>query len=184
MIKDFFNHYRDGFIKVLVEIDPGQVEKLFDALKETYDANGKVIIFGNGGSAANASHLANDLNKTPLNSLGVRALSLTDNVPWITAIGNDFGYEFIFVNQLERLLEINDLVIAISSSGNSENVIKAVEYANSKGNKTIGILGFGGGKLKDKVNLPVLIPTLKGEYGFMEDGTTFISHAIASYLNR
>lgn len=184
MIKAFFNSYRERFIKVLSEIKDDDVERLFKALEIAYESKAKVIILGNGGSAANASHLANDLNKTPLDRLGVRALSLTDNLPWITAIGNDFGYEYIFVHQLERLLGQNDLVIAISSSGNSENVLKAVEFANSNGNVTVGILGFGGGKLLSKVKIPIHIPTAKGEYGFMEDGTTFISHAIASYLNK
>ena len=105
-----------------------------------------IFIIGNGGSAAISSHITCDLNKKNLPM--PRLVSLTDNTPLITALANDFGYDQIFQKQLEYLAEPGDILIAISGSGNSQNVINAIEYANRMGNVTVGITGFNGGILK------------------------------------
>jgi len=133
-------------------IDIKEVEILTDLLVEAYVKNKFVFVIGNGGSAANASHFAQDLAKgTRLKHdqpKRIKALSLTDNLPFITAQGNDEGYDSIFEQQLRTFAAPGDMVIAISGSGNSPNIIKAIEWANNEGLTTIGITGFDGGKLK------------------------------------
>ncbi len=111
-----------------------------------------------------------------------RVVGLTDNVSTITATGNDFGYDYIFVNQLKNLLQPGDLVVSISSSGNSPNILKAVEYANKKGATTYGIVGFNGGKLKDSATKSIYIPTRPGQYGFMEDVTLILVHIMSVFI--
>jgi D-sedoheptulose 7-phosphate isomerase len=133
-------------------LDPEEIEGLADAIYERY-LNGRfVYIIGNGGSAANASHLCEDLGKSTVldfeNQKRLKVLSLTDNTPYILAWGNDTSYDRIFVEQLKNFGEPGDLLIAISGSGNSPNILRAVEYANDHGIETFGVTGFDGGKLK------------------------------------
>src|SRR5205085_4359406 len=121
-----------------------------------------VFVIGNGGSAANASHFAQDLAKGTCHDMQqerrIRALSLTDNIAFISALGNDEGYDQIFVQQLRTFCRPGDLLIAISGSGNSPNVLRAVEYAHEQGMKTIGVTGFSGGKLRDLADECVHVP--------------------------
>ena len=121
-------------------------------IEEAYHAGRFVFIIGNGGSGANASHLCEDLAKCTLrdfeNQKRLKVLSLTDNTAGIMAWANDEGYDRIFVEQLKNLASPGDLLLAISGSGNSPNILKAVEWANANGLTTVGITGFGGGKLK------------------------------------
>lgn len=137
-------------------VDPEQVRRLGDLVYEAW-ANGRfVFLIGNGGSACTASHLAEDLGKNCLREedMGkegcrrLKVMSLTDNVGWITALGNDLGYQQVFVQQLMHYGSPGDALIAISGSGNSPNVLAAVEWANRHELKTFGMTGFGGGKLK------------------------------------
>ena len=111
-----------------------------------------MFIIGNGGSGANASHLCEDLAKCTLRDFDsqkrLKVLSLTDNTPWVTAVANDISYEAIFLEQLKNLASPGDLLLAISGSGNSPNILRAVDWANAHGLTTVGITGFGGGKLK------------------------------------
>src|SRR5437764_12195225 len=134
-------------------VDPAQVEKLSDLVEAAYDEGRFVFIFGNGGSGANASHFSEDLAKCTLRDFEgqkrLKVLSLTDNTAGIMAWANDEGYERIFVEQLKNLASPGDLLLAISGSGNSPNILKAVEWANRHGLTTVGITGFGGGALKD-----------------------------------
>jgi D-sedoheptulose 7-phosphate isomerase len=147
-----FTEYKHSLFSAIEALDYEEIEKFLEKLINAYK-NGKfVFVIGNGGSAANASHLAQDLAKgTKHNSEQVKrlkALSLTDNLPFVTAQGNDEGYDSIFEQQLRTFASPGDLLISISGSGNSPNIIKAVEWANKNGLYTIGITGFDGGKLK------------------------------------
>ena len=133
-------------------LEPAQLETLSGLIEDAYHAGRFVFICGNGGSGANASHLCEDLAKCTLrdfeNQKRLKVLSLTDNTPAILAWGNDEGYDRIFVEQLKNLASRGDVLLAISGSGNSPNILKAVEWANRNGLITVGITGFGGGKLR------------------------------------
>jgi D-sedoheptulose 7-phosphate isomerase len=144
--------YVDNFIDLLQQIDQQEVMALVDAIEDAYKNDQFVFIIGNGGSGANASHFCEDLAKGTLcdfeNQKRLKVLSLTDNTPAILAWGNDEGYDRIFVEQLKSYGRKGDMLLAISGSGNSPNIIKAVEYANENGMKTFGMTGYDGGKLK------------------------------------
>jgi len=137
--------------KALGEVDAEQVERLVDAICDAYEAGRLVFVIGNGGSGANASHLCEDLGKGTLtdfeNQKRLRIISLTDNTPYISAWANDEGYDRVFAEQLKSLGSPGDLLIAISGSGNSANILRAIEYANAAGMKTFGVSGYDGGKL-------------------------------------
>uniref|UniRef100_A0A6M3LAS6 Putative SIS domain-containing protein n=1 Tax=viral metagenome TaxID=1070528 RepID=A0A6M3LAS6_9ZZZZ len=137
-----------------------------------------IYLIGNGGSASTCSHFANDLR-----SHGYRAMSLVDNVAIITKIANDTGYEYVFEEQLETLFTSDDVLIAISASGNSPNLIKAVEYANKLGT-TIAIVGFDGGQLAKMCTLVIHTETNKGEYEIAEDKHLAVCHTIAKRLGK
>lgn len=156
-------------------------EIMFDA----YRQGKKFFFMGNGGSFATASHACIDFlkgtsveGKKPL-----KVVALTDPSV-ITALGNDIGFENIFKYQLEAHLEPGDLVVGISASGNSPNIVKAVEYANEKGAVTVGWLGFGGGKLKDLVKHAIVVLSEKGEYGPAEDLHLQLDHFFVEYLKK
>jgi D-sedoheptulose 7-phosphate isomerase len=144
--------YLDRVCQEIERLDIAQVENLSNLVEAAYHAGKFVFIIGNGGSGANASHLCEDLAKCTLrdfeNQKRLKVLSLTDNVPWIMAVANDINYEGIFVEQLKNLASPGDLLLAISGSGNSPNILKAVDWANHHGLKTLGVTGYGGGKLK------------------------------------
>jgi D-sedoheptulose 7-phosphate isomerase len=140
----------------LERLDRAAVSGLADAICEAWETGHCVFVFGNGGSACLASHLAEDLGKSSLREADLKdetkkrlkILSLTDNVGWLTAVGNDCGYDQIFVQQLMNYGQPGDLAIGISGSGNSPNVLNAVDWANRHGLKTFGLTGYEGGKLK------------------------------------
>jgi D-sedoheptulose 7-phosphate isomerase len=140
----------------LKKIDTKEVAALSDAIYECYQHGRFVFVIGNGGSGSNASHFCEDVGKGSLKredyendrKKRVRILSLTDNTPYILAWGNDEGFERVFVEQLKNLASPGDLLVAISGSGNSANVLRAVEWANRHGLKTFGCTGFSGGKLR------------------------------------
>ena len=145
----------DYLSRVCLEIqrlDAADVEKISDLIEQAYDSGRFVFIIGNGGSGANASHLCEDLAKCTLcdfeNQKRLKVLSLTDNTAGIMAWANDEGYERIFVEQLKNLASPDDLLLAISGSGNSPNILRAVEWANRHGLTTVGFTGFSGGELK------------------------------------
>lgn len=147
-------------IKILEKWDVGNINDAMELLKESFELGASVYIFGNGGSAATASHMQNDFNKgiSEHTKNKFNFVCLNDNVPTIMAIANDIGYDEIFKFQLEGKLKNDDIVIAISGSGNSKNVINAVEYAKSKGNKIIGLTGYDGGILKGLSDISVHVP--------------------------
>jgi D-sedoheptulose 7-phosphate isomerase len=144
-------------------VEQTQIQALIDAICDAYRAEQMVFIIGNGGSGANASHLCEDLGKGTLTDfdsqkrLGV--VSLTDNTPYILAWANDEGYDRIFVEQLKNLGREGALVIAISGSGNSANVLRAVEHANAHGIRTFGITGYDGGRLRQIADQSLHVPS-------------------------
>ena len=141
----------------LLRLDPAEIQNLADVMHEKYLAGRMVFLIGNGGSGSNCSHFCEDVGKCTLKlpddlshdgKKRVRILSLTDNTPYILAWANDEGFERVFVEQLKNLASPGDLLIAISGSGNSPNVLSAVEWANRNGLTTFGCTGYGGGKLR------------------------------------
>ena len=139
----------------LGRIDANQIQRLADLIYERYTAGRFVFVIGNGGSGSNSSHFCEDLAKGSLRredfdngKQRLKVLSLTDNTPSILAWGNDEGFDRIFVEQLKTYAQAGDLLIAISGSGNSANILRAVEWANAQGVETFGCTGYDGGKLK------------------------------------
>lgn len=139
------------------KLDRGQIEKTAEAFMRVYHAEKTIYIFGNGGSAASATHACGDFVKGASYGLQKRfkVMSLVDNLPALMAIANDLSYDDIFVEQLKNFLQPGDLVIGISGSGNSKNVIKAMEYAKEKGIQTIAFCGYKGGKIKEIADIAV-----------------------------
>lgn len=163
MDKDFtasIDEYLKRLSDTLGLLSRSDLNRLLNLLVDALESGNNIYIMGNGGSAATASHFAADFNKGL--SLGkarrFRMICLNDNVPTMTAYANDVGYEDVFVEQLRNFLKPGELVIAISGSGNSRNVLKAVEYANGTGAVTVGIAGFDGGELCRLASSHVLVP--------------------------
>lgn len=148
-------NYVDQYLKMeketLEALDKDEINAVLDAMMETYQAEGTIYVFGNGGSASTASHMANDFNKgiSEYVDRKFRVCCLNDNVATMLAIANDINYKEIYRFQLLGRLQPKDLVIGISGSGNSANVVNAVSYAKNQGVKTVGFCGFGGGRLKE-----------------------------------
>jgi D-sedoheptulose 7-phosphate isomerase len=182
--RDYAQRYASFLSELLRNLDVEAVEKTI-AIFQKARADGKTIFFvGNGGSAATCSHFAEDLEYgTRIEGKKTfRVRSLTDNTAYITAVGNDEGYENVFLRQLQNHFLAGDVLVAISASGNSPNVIKAVEYANNNGGITIGMVGFDGGKLKDICHHCCHVKTIKGAYGPVEDIHLVLDHIISTYL--
>ena len=136
------------------------IEAAAQMLIDCYRAGGKVLLCGNGGSAADAQHLAAELiSRLKLERAAIPALALTTNTSLLTAIGNDYKYDLVFVRQVEAFGKVGDVLIAISTSGESENVIKAVEFSRMQGIKSIALTGAKGGRLAEKVDLAIKIPS-------------------------
>ena len=184
--RETFGAYLGRLRESLATINPEEVSRLGNACLEARAGGHQILIMGNGGSAATASHMANDFLKHGHNDprYSFRVLSLTDNTSWLTAIGNDFGYAQLFVQQLRNLLRPEDLVIAISSSGNSPNILEGVKYAKAHHAKTFGIVGFGGGELCKLAQDTVYIPSAKGDYGVMEDCSLVLGHVLSEFFGR
>jgi D-sedoheptulose 7-phosphate isomerase len=170
---------------ILGSLDAAEIGHFIETLLAARERGATIFFVGNGGSAATASHFANDLAiGTNEYDKPFRAISLTDNVPLITAIGNDFGYEEIFVRQLRILGKKGDLLIAISASGNSSNLLRAFEYARASGIKTIAITAFDGGKMRTQADEGIHVPTELKEYGPAEDAHMVLDHLVGAYLMR
>ena len=146
--------------KTVAETLSSEILNAAKKIQGRLEAGGKLMLMGNGGSAADAQHIAAELvGRFKKERKAMAALALTVDTSSLTALGNDYGFNTIFERQVEALAKKNDAVIGISTSGNSENIIRAVNKANSIGAFTIGLLGNDGGKLKDAVNLPIIIPS-------------------------
>jgi len=179
----FIKSYVEKLKDLLDNIDIDSISNIITALEETQKNGGIVYVIGNGGSAATASHMANDLN-IGLKRRGIRkfnVVSLADNGSVGTAISNDIGFENLFYMQLEDVINEKDLLISISCSGNSPNIIKAVEYAKEKNAKVVGCTGFEKSKLRELSDINFHIDTPKGEYGLVEDLHMIFNHLIYTY---
>jgi D-sedoheptulose 7-phosphate isomerase len=174
----------------LLRIDASEVQALADAIYECYQTGHFVFVCGNGGSGANSSHFAEDLGKCTLRredfdddrKKRLRVLSLTDNTSYILAWANDEGFDRIFVEQLKNVASSGDLLIAISGSGNSPNVLQAVNWANGHGLKTIGCTGFDGGKLRTLAQHSLHVPL--HDMGLVESIHLTAFHWVVDDLHR
>lgn len=184
-VAQFARHYLKYLNEVLQAIDPEAIARFVKTLLDARARGATVYFIGNGGSAATASHFANDIAiGTNSYENPFRVISLADNQAIITAIGNDFGYEEVFVRQLRVLGRSGDVLVAISASGNSHNLIRAMEYAASANIKTVAITAFDGGRMKQIANENVHVPTGPKEYGPAEDAHMVLDHLIGAYLIR
>jgi D-sedoheptulose 7-phosphate isomerase len=176
--------YLREFEQLLKQIDLDALERAVEHLRAARDAQGTVYVAGNGGSASTASHLANDLGKaTKASSRAfMRVMCLSDNVSWLTALANDEGYTRVFSGQLENFAGPGDVFVAISASGNSGNLVKAVEMARERGVLTIAMVGFDGGILKGIVDEPLWLPTELGQYGLAETGHSVLCDILTTCL--
>jgi D-sedoheptulose 7-phosphate isomerase len=179
--KSYFSYLKEIFDKV----DLSEIKIFVELLLSARESGATIFFIGNGGSASTASHFANDLAfGTHEYVKPFKAISITDNVSVLTALGNDYGYGEIFVRQLKVYAEKGDVVVGISASGNSKNLINAFNYAKSSGIKTMALTAFDGGQMKVIADNCIHIPTEDKEYGPAEDVHMILDHLISSYLMR
>lgn len=184
-MKKFSQHTREYIARLqtlLTHLDDCVLDEIASAFSMVYEQDSTIYIIGNGGSASTASHMSADLCKgtscQPHRRL--RVVSLTDNMAWFSAIANDIGYEEVFTEQLRSILRPEDLLVAISASGNSPNVVGAVAFAKSLGTKTISLVGFHGGKLKETSDIALHLPSR--DYGTIEDAHLILNHVLVEFL--
>ncbi len=179
---DPIDRYLDEVISAIAAIDRNTVRAVVDALEAVWLRDGTTFLIGNGGSASTASHMMNDLTKFTAcaGTTRFRAIALTDNIPLITALANDQTFSDIFCEPLASLGRPGDALIALSGSGNSPNIIRAVEYALRNGITTIGLCGAPGGRLAALSEHAIVVPAAR--IGQQEDGHLVLNHAIATAL--
>jgi len=179
---EFVENYYQQYIRVLNAFDKSSLEPVLDTFLDVRDKGGTLWVAGNGGSAAIGDHTVCDVTKGT-HTEGqptIKSISLTSNTAMLTALGNDLDYEQVFSQQLKYYLGKNDALLLVSSSGNSPNVVKACEYANSRGVPTIAFVGFKGGKLRDIAKHCVWIPI--ENYGMAEDAHQSLMHVTTQYI--
>lgn len=182
-MNEFIESYLQKIKGCLDRIEVSTIVDIINTLENCHEEKGKIFVIGNGGSAATSSHMANDLS-VGLKLRQIRNFdveSLADNTSVCTAIANDTGFENIFYTQLQHRLTPKDVLIAISCSGDSPNIVKAVKYANQIGANVVGLTGFDGGYLKRNCNVGLHVATDKGEYGIVEDIHMMLDHIVFSY---
>jgi D-sedoheptulose 7-phosphate isomerase len=183
---DFAKDYLSGLKAVLDRLPLQPIDEIIRAIEQARDEGRQIFIIGNGGSAATASHMMNDLCKGTLGHKGdapwprMRVIALTDNVSLMTAWANDTDFNHIFSEPLKNLAQRGDVLVAISASGNSPNIIAAVEAAKQIGVTVIGLAGFTGGKLSKMADVLLVVPS--DGYGPVEDVHMILDHIITSYL--
>jgi D-sedoheptulose 7-phosphate isomerase len=177
-MKQWIAEYIQAQKAALDSIPAAEVAGLIERLREALLADRHIFVFGNGGSAANASHFVTDLGKGASDKVGrrFRCLSLNDNVSWMTALGNDYAYEDVFVRQLENFARPKDLVLVMSVSGQSPNLVKAVTWANEHGLETIALVGGKRGALAQIAQRVLVIDST--HYGRVEDAHMGICHML------
>ena len=175
---DFVKNYLSDLSQVIQKIDPKPLEQVINCMREARDNHRTLFTCGNGGSASIASEMVVDINKGA--SYGrekrFRMIGLSDSIATITAYANDVDYESVFVEQLKNFAQKDDVLIAISGSGNSPNVLRAVEYANEVGCTTVGCTTSESGKLREISSLPLLVPS--GHMGHLEDCFYMMTHVL------
>jgi D-sedoheptulose 7-phosphate isomerase len=183
---DFAKDYLSGLKDVLDRLPLKPIDEIIYAIERARDEGRQIFIIGNGGSAATASHMMNDLCKGTLGHKGdapwprLRVIALTDNVSLMTAWANDTDFNHIFSEPLKNLAQRGDVLVAISASGNSPNIIAAVEAAKQIGVTVLGLTGFTGGKLSKMADVSLVVPS--DGYGPVEDVHMILDHIITSYL--
>lgn len=187
MLDYYLRSYVDDLRWTLGEFDAAVLARIVTALQRARADGRQVLLIGNGGSAATASHTACDLGKGTADLkdpafIRMRVVSLADNNALITAIGNDVSFDDIFVEQLKIVMRDGDVVMVMSASGNSPNLVKAIEYARTRHAETIGLLGFGGGRLAGMVDHPLVVSSRN--YGISEDVHLVVMHIFTQYLRR
>jgi D-sedoheptulose 7-phosphate isomerase len=178
----FTQAYREHLLNTVALIDTNAVNQAIERFLEARDSGRRIFVCGNGGSAATASHFVCDINKGASYSRSQRfkMLALTDNLATITAYSNDVSYECVFAEQLKNFAEPGDVVMAISGSGNSPNVVRAIEYANSIGCRTIALTGRDGGRLGPMAEINIQVPV--EHMGRIEDAHMIVCHMIGYYF--
>ena len=184
---DQFSEYAEKYLERLRQVIDGinhiETERFVDLLLKSRESGKTVFFVGNGGSAATSSHFANDLSiGTRQQEKPFKVFSLVDNVATLSAIGNDYGYDQIFAQQLRVYGQKGDLLVGISASGNSPNLLRAFEVGRELGLMTVSITAFDGGKLKKIADHSVHVPTNAGEYGPAEDAHLILDHLITHYF--
>jgi D-sedoheptulose 7-phosphate isomerase len=176
--------YLSALAVVIASIPREPLAEAIDLLLAARASGARVYVMGNGGSAATASHIVCDLAKTARveGRRALRVFSLVDNTPLVTAWSNDQSYESCFAEQVSALVDPGDIVIALSASGNSPNVVAGLAAAGAQGARTIGILGFGGGVARDMVDVAIHVPS--NDYGLVEDAHLAIGHAVATAMRQ
>ena len=177
--------YIETLERMLRRTDFDAVERVATLLREARNAEQNIFVAGNGGSSATASHWVNDLGKATKDARRphIRAFSLSDNVSWLTALANDEGYEHAFSGQLENFAREGDVLVCISASGNSPNLLRAVDVARENGVVTVALLGFDGGRLKDRVDEYLWLPTAIGAYGLVECAHSVLCDILTTCLS-
>ena len=177
-MKTWTKQYLNDFCRALNEIKPEEMTGLIDVFRKAWTEDRQIFVCGNGGSATNASHFVTDLGKGSSDKLSkrFRCMSLNDNVSWMTAIANDYDYSEVFVKQLENYGRPSDLLMILSVSGNSPNVVKAVEWANSKGLTTIALVGAKVGRAGAIAQKKIVVQS--EHYGYVEDAQMMICHML------
>lgn len=184
MINLHFKQYCSELIATINNLTSKDLNTIVNILWDAYKENKKIYVIGNGGSAATASHYVCDFAKGTAvpGEKRLKIMSLTDNVAHMTAISNDISYNEVFKEQLENLLEPGDILICISASGNSPNLVQAVNYANSINVTTIGILGFNGGRVKELTTTNIVVDNFN--YGQVEDIHLILGHVLSQYFRK
>ncbi|WP_018659100.1 SIS domain-containing protein [Allofustis seminis] len=181
-MKNFINEYNKEFIQVIQALDDQKMIELYQLLEEAISNERNVFIMGNGGSSASASHWVCDFNKGINYHYfpRIKMYSLSDNTPIFSALGNDFSYDDVFIEQLKNYLTPDDLVIGLSVSGNSKNIVKALKYANESNAKTYAIIGDYDGEMGDISDHVLYVPSQN--YGIVEDIHMYICHVLSQYM--
>ncbi|MCC8409611.1 SIS domain-containing protein [Mucilaginibacter sp. UR6-1] len=176
--------YKQKIVDLLELIDPAELEQVITVFIDTFKNGKTVYVAGNGGSAATASHMQADFRffVRYFSKFRPRILALTDNAPLMTAVGNDTDFNDIFVEQMRGVFGEGDTLVVISASGNSENLVRAVDFANEQGGNSISFIGFKGGKLKENSKYKIYTPNQDKDYGPIEDIHMIINHIIVNYL--
>ncbi|MDY0000117.1 MAG: SIS domain-containing protein [Polyangia bacterium] len=182
MAERYVHEFIEGLKGGLEEIDEEAVGGVVDMLWNAYQNCHRVFLMGNGGSAAAASHFCCDLNLATRDRKRMQAVSLNDNTPLLTALANDFGYESVFSEQLANLVLPGDVVVVISASGDSENILRALRLAKERGAITVGILGFGGGKASELLDHGLVISSR--DFFLVESVHASLTHLLAGLLGR
>ncbi len=181
---DYSKAYVSYLIDILNQLDHKTVARIIEIFQNVDKERKRVYFAGNGGSASTCGHFVNDLHAGSLRhgGGGFRLIDLTSNISSVTALANDLGYEEIFVRQIDGVMNPGDALVVISASGNSKNLVRAVECAKRQDVKTIGLLGFDGGILKGLCDLSLVVSTAQGQYGPVEDIHLILNHLISTFL--